>query len=252
VNAEDIRDEKILRWAHGEMTPDEQQAFAQALQTDQALRRSIDDAEQAHRLMKLLVRKPDVESEAFADTVLQHIDADPFTLADDLNSAPNPLRFRPTRRVLRNRVLAAALAVAACLAILLGPGLVLNPLVWAPERIINGTAYRHNGLQSLGSLTEKNVEDVLTALKTTVDRSYRQSKPWAWWPRREWTLLASIQEIRAGRLALTVVATSARAPSREQAWTEYYLDMAECRDSIAVLGERIGQELGREENHATP
>jgi hypothetical protein len=241
----------ILRWVHGEMQPDEKIAFAKAMTQDPRLAQEVEKVQRFHQDIHALSVIPDVQSDAYADHLLGQIDTE-FPLEQAVLQERNKVLPFPSTTPSRRtwpRAFRWALAAAASLAVLLGPGLLRSPLEWAPCEFITDSEYRHPGLTVPGKTISPQMKQLALDLQQSIQQAYESSKDWEWWPSKEWLLCVTIQETHARRLAVTVVATSAEQPAHEKDWTEYYRDVEVFRSSLESLGNRIGSELAKEPAH---
>ncbi|HBA85426.1 MAG TPA: hypothetical protein DCZ95_15170 [Verrucomicrobia bacterium] len=245
--------EHILRWIHGEMREDEQKIFAEALRQNPILAQAVAKARLFDRDVQQLTNSPDLQSDAYADRLLSQIDREvplekasaPGTgIAELLPSTQARPSFRKTARWI--------LAAAASLAVLLGPGWLSSPLEWAPSEFITESEYRHQGSVAPSKTASPQMKQLAQDLQQRIQSTYRSSQGWTWRPHKEWSLRVTIQTIQTHRLAITVVATSAKHPGLEKDWTEYYRDMDACRSSLDLLGSRIGSDLAKEPAHEKP
>ena len=236
--------EQILRYVHGEITELERQEFEVRFRESSALRQEVEVARQISTRMKSLRGAVGNDWEKLADRIVHEIEIDEAVCETPVRRKSRLILFRSVT------VLAAAAAIVLLLAV---PRYLTNPIDWGPPIVGQDAQLRQPGetTQSLRKYTQEELRQSFDRFRVSLDREYRHSSSGLreFFSHRKWKLSTSIQEMRAGRVAVFVAAARSDESSRPREWTEYYHDLNAWRDDADALGARIAKELGKVDGH---
>lgn len=245
MNKELNEQDASLRYVRGEMDRAEAEAFEARLAREPALAELVrEDRRVNARLAPLMAAAPDREQ--LTDRILAEIDRE---------AAPARILTFPVF-LARHRAASFAAAAAALLLAAVLPGYLVPPVAFDQPEILSGPALRQPGEPATAAprYTPADFQEPLRLFQETLNRAYREQRArrhgWILLPRREWSLQTTIQEMRAGRLAVAVTARPFLGKRARREWTEYYRDLAAWQAESPTLAARIAEELSRV--HETP
>jgi anti-sigma factor RsiW len=250
VNNEKNITEKALRYIHGEMSEAELREFEAILRTNPELQKSVAEDRLIFENLKPLRGVPVGQWDKLADHILEEMDRGSARIMTPESESsgqilPFPVVGATDRRRRRRRFTSVVLALAALFLLFLVPRWMLSPLVWQAPLIDQSSALREAGDKetTFQRYTDEDFNKAFSKFQESMDRAYRRSH-FSLLPRREWQLSTSIREMRAGRVAVSVVAVHPKQAGITKEWTEYYRNLDAWVNDSDALSRRIAGELG--------